>query len=223
MEIIILAGGFGTRLQNIVKDIPKPMADINGKPFLTYLLKYISRYDVSDIVLSVGYKQDIIKNYYKDTFSGINIKYSSEDEPLGTGGALKKALKLIDDDKCLVLNGDSFFNIDLDSFYLSTINHKLAVAVTMMNNFDRYGTVEVLNGKVISFIEKKFTVSGYINCGVYMTEKKIFDNVRDKVFSFETFLQKQTDITAYIKNSYFIDIGIPDDYKRAKKDFKELF
>jgi len=223
MEIIILAGGFGTRLQNVVSDVPKPMAEINGRPFLAYLLEYLSQYNISDVVLSVGYKQEIIEAYFSTNFNGINIKYSYEEKPLGTGGALKKALTLIKNNRCLVLNGDSFFNIDLDKFYSSTIESKIAIAVKMMFNFDRYGTVKMKNGKIISFLEKISTVAGYINSGVYMISKEIFNHTDDTIFSFEVFLQNQKDIASYIEDGYFIDIGIPEDYEKAKKDFKELF
>jgi D-glycero-alpha-D-manno-heptose 1-phosphate guanylyltransferase len=91
VEVIILAGGFGTRLQSVVKDVPKPMADINKRPFLEYLLQYLSQYSVTKIIISVGYKQEIIKNYFHSNYEDIPILYSCEDEPLGTGGAIKKS------------------------------------------------------------------------------------------------------------------------------------
>lgn len=223
MEIIILAGGFGTRLQNVVNNVPKPMANINGKPFLAYLLEYVCQYDVSNIILSVGYKQDIVKAYFQDSINGINIQYCSEEVPLGTGGALKKSLNLIKSNRCLVLNGDSLFKIDLDKFYSFTTQAKIAIAVKMMFNFDRYGSVEIEKDRIISFAEKTFTEAGYVNTGIYMVSKDIFDGVDDTIFSFEAFLQNQENILGYIQDDYFIDIGIPKDYEQAKKDFKELF
>lgn len=90
MEVIILAGGFGTRLQSVVKDIPKPMADINGYPFLKYVFDYLSKYNITKVILSVGYKQEIIKEYFETSYKNINIVYSTENNPLGTGGAIKK-------------------------------------------------------------------------------------------------------------------------------------
>ena len=95
MEVIILAGGFGTRLQSVVKDVPKPMADINGKPFLEYLFQYLHKHNIKSVVLSVGYKQEIIKNHFQNTHKDMQVLYSSEDDPLGTGGAIKKAFNLI--------------------------------------------------------------------------------------------------------------------------------
>ena len=223
MEVIILAGGFGTRLQSVVPDVPKPMALINGKPFLEYLLEYLSRYKATKIILSVGYKANIIKEYFKIRYKDIPIVYSEEDQPLGTGGAIKKALQFTANNRCLVLNGDSFFSIDLDKFYEKTAKDKIAIGIKKMINFDRYGSVEVENDKITAFTEKRFTDEGYINSGIYAVSKQIFDDIEDDTFSFELFLQNQEDIAAYIADGYFIDIGIPLDYEKAKEDFKELF
>lgn len=223
MEIIILAGGFGTRLQSVVHNVPKPMAPINEKPFLEYLLEYLSRYTVTKIIFSVGFKEEVVKKYFHNSYKNIEINYSSEENPLGTGGAIKKALEYIDSDRCLVLNGDSFFDIDIDKFCSFSANDAIAIAIKPMINFDRYGAVEVKDGKITSFIEKTFTRSGYINSGVYSISKNIFKYIEDDIFSFEHFLQNQKNIVAYIEDGYFIDIGIPLDYDKAKIDFRELF
>lgn len=223
MEVIILAGGFGTRLQSVVPDVPKPMALINEKPFLEYLLEYLSCYKVTKIILSVGYKGNIIKKYFKTRYKNIPIVYSSEDQPLGTGGAIKRALQFTDNNRCLVLNGDSFFSMDLDEFYKKTAKDKIAIGIKKMINFDRYGLVEVENDRIMAFVEKRFTHEGYINSGIYSISKQIFDDIEDDTFSFELFLQNQQDIAAHIGDGYFIDIGIPSDYEKAKEDFKELF
>lgn len=229
MEAIILAGGFGTRLQSVVKDVPKPMADINGKPFLEYLLRYLSSYNINSVILSVGYKQNIIKNYFNDKFNNITIKYSCEEEPLGTGGAIKQALKYINPqtkDGVLIINGDTFFQLDLFKLQLADKNFDILLSVKKMKDFDRYGTVKIEDTKIIGFTEKKFQKEGYINCGVYIIKKDIFNSVSLNNFSFETFLQNNVDlnITPFISNaSYFIDIGIPEDYKQSQIDFKEIF
>jgi len=227
MEAIILAGGFGTRLQSVVKDMPKPMADINGKPFLFYLLSYLTHFDVSSITLSVGYKQDTIKNYFKDHFEGIPIAYSSENEPLGTGGALKKALSQTSDQHVLVLNGDTFFNINLNHLFQKASND-VVIGVKEMVNCDRYGTLEIDSmGKIKSFREKQWCSQGYINGGIYKIHRELFSSMGSSPFSFETFLTENIHtlhIDAYHEsNAYFIDIGIPLEYAKAQKDFKELF
>jgi D-glycero-alpha-D-manno-heptose 1-phosphate guanylyltransferase len=231
MEVIILAGGFGTRLQSVVKDVPKPMAEINGKPFLEYLLEYLSQYSITKIILSVGYKQDVIKEYFQNSYKHISLGYSCEDEPLGTGGAIKQALKLIapETKNVLVLNGDTFFQIDLQK--LKKINDTLSADITIslkeMIDFDRYGAIKIESNLVKKFEEKKFYKKAYINAGVYMIKKNIFDTLSETKFSFEEFLEKNLallKVCPYISNkSYFIDIGIPEDYEKAKDDFKNIF
>lgn len=231
MTAIILAGGFGTRLQSVVRDVPKPMADINGKPFLEYLFQYLSKYNISDVVLSVGYKQEIIKDYFGNKYKNINIKYSCEDTPLGTGGAIKKAFSLIEtDDSILVINGDTFFDVNLDNLTNKTIKNNFDIVMSLkeLKDFDRYGSVIVEDNIIMDFQEKKFITKGYINCGVYVIRKQIFDNMEAlNNFSFEEFLKSNlSNLAAYshISNdSYFIDIGIPDDYTKAQIDFKEIF
>ena len=138
--VIILAGGFGTRLSAVVKDLPKPMANINGKPFLHYIFQSLQRQNIENVILSVGYKHEIIQDYFQDNYLGIAIKYAIETEPLGTGGAIKHAFSFVDDD-AFVLNGDTFFDVDLSK--LRNDKSDLSIALKPMKNFDRYGTVEL--------------------------------------------------------------------------------
>lgn len=224
MTAIVLAGGFGTRLKSVLNNVPKPMADINGKPFLLYLFEILHKYNITTVILSVGYKQEIIKNYFNDKYKNISILYSCEDTPLGTGGAIKKALELVEIDKnVLVINGDTFFDINFETFFNSNKNYNLSLCIKPMKNFDRYGSVKIKENKIISFLEKKPIKEGYINTGIYCINKNIFKNIKEKIFSFETFLEKQKDIYCYIDDGYFIDIGIPEDYEKAKIDFRRLF
>jgi D-glycero-alpha-D-manno-heptose 1-phosphate guanylyltransferase len=223
METIILAGGFGTRLQSVVKDVPKPMAEVNGYPFLKYLFDYLKIYDIKKVILSVGYKQDIIKEYFKNSYLDIEIIYSSEDEPLGTGGAIKRALSFSNSDKVFILNGDTYFKIDLNKMLNRHIelNADITIATKNMQNFDRYGKVQVENNRIIKFEEKKFNKDGLINGGIYVINKDIFNNFDLKErFSFESdFLQKYINELNIINSTfdeYFIDIGIPEDYKKAQ-------
>jgi len=224
MKAVILAGGFGTRLQSVVKDVPKPMADINKRPFLEYLLERLISANVTEVVLSVGYKQDIIKNYFKDKYKSIDILYASEDKPLGTGGALKKSLKLLNTkENVLVLNGDTFYNLDIKKFYQSALLNNLTLSLKPMQNFDRYGSVEIEGECISSFREKSYVDKGLINAGVYLMKSNLLESVKEELFSFEDFLQEQKCIHYYVEDSYFVDIGIPQDYKKAQIDFKELF
>ncbi|EAJ6837456.1 D-glycero-D-manno-heptose 1-phosphate guanosyltransferase [Campylobacter coli] len=219
MQAIVLAGGLGTRLKSVVQDLPKPMAPINGKPFLAFVLEYLKKQGIAEVILSVSYKYELIQEYFKDEFHGMKIRYNVEKELLGTGGAIKDALKLIQN-QVYVLNGDTIFDIDLKKLFLN--NSKICIALKQMQNFDRYGTVNVDDqGIVTSFEEKVFKKQGLINGGIYLLKKDIFDNFDlEKKFSFEKFLQENFEllkIQTQIFNDYFIDIGVPQDYKLFKK------
>lgn len=229
MEAIILAGGFGTRLQSVVKNVPKPMADINGKPFLAYLLDYVIRCGVGKIVLSVGYKKEGVMEFFGSNYKGIEIEYCTEDAPLGTGGAIKKALDLCSEKNILVLNGDTFFAVNLSGFVAA--HHKsgslASIALKPMERFDRYGSVVLDGDNITLFEEKKYCDRGFINGGVYVLSADISPmlNCLPDIFSFEKdFLEaKIANIKPYgfVDNGYFIDIGIPEDYERAKIELND--
>jgi len=220
LNAVFLAGGRGTRLQSVVSDRPKPLADINGKPFLYYLLAYFLKYNLIDkIILSIGYKKEMISDYFGTSFQGIPIVYSLEEEPLGTGGAILNSLKYSDSNEILVFNGDSFFELDLNKFVYQSRqrNRPFSIALSEMENFDRYGSVDFDENYIIKFQEKKFMTKGFINTGIYLLEKNIFKNYSlGSVFSIESdFLQnftKEIGISYYIQKAFFVDIGIPEDY-----------
>ncbi len=216
MQAIVLAGGLGTRLKSVVQDLPKPMASINGKPFLAFILEYLKKQGITEVILSVSYKYELIQEYFKDEFEGMKIRYNIEKELLGTGGAIKDAMKFIKN-QAYVLNGDTIFDIGLKKLVLN--DSKICIALKQMQNFDRYGTVNVdKQGIVTSFEEKVFKKQGLINGGIYLLKKDIFDKFDlEKKFSFEEFLQvnyKILKIQTQIFDDYFIDIGIPEDYER---------
>ncbi|RTI88589.1 D-glycero-D-manno-heptose 1-phosphate guanosyltransferase [Campylobacter jejuni] len=220
MKAIVLCGGLGTRLKSVIKDIPKPMAPINNKPFLEFIFTYLKKQKIDEIILAVSYKYEIIQEYFKDEFLDIKVRYSIEKDPLGTGGAIKQALELIKEDS-LVLNGDTFFDIDLNKMKLN--ESKICLALKKMNDFDRYGSVELDKmGNITSFKEKQYLKQGFINGGIYLISKDIFQDFHlESKFSFEEFLQenyKNLKARAEIFEDYFIDIGIPEDYKSF--DFK---
>jgi D-glycero-alpha-D-manno-heptose 1-phosphate guanylyltransferase len=199
------------------------MALINGKPFLHYIFKSLKEQNIESIILSVGYKNEIIKDFFKDNYLGITVKYAIEEEPLGTGGAIKHAFSLVDDD-AFVLNGDTFFNVDLST--LKNENTDISIALKPMQNFDRYGTVELnTESRIISFNEKKQCENGIINGGVYYFKKSLFDKIKTSTkFSFEKdILEKHVldlHFQGIIFDAYFIDIGIPEDFYKAQTDFK---
>ncbi len=222
MQAIILAGGFGTRLQSVVNDLPKPMASVNGKPFLCYILNQLSKFKFDKVVLAVGYIKEAIISYFKDEYRGMKIVYSIEDSPLGTGGCIKKALNLIDDDYCYIINGDTYFNID---FTKLNKPRDILIACKYLENFSRYGTVEIKDGKIVKFNEKEYREKGYINGGIYLIRKNLISqfDLNDKFSLEKDFFEKYIgtlSIDAFCSDDYFIDIGIPEDYFKAQEDFK---
>lgn len=227
-EAIILAGGLGTRLRSIVKDVPKPMADINGKPFLEYIFRYIKHFGINKVILAVGYKADIIKNYFGNRFNGISIIYSEEKELLGTGGAIKQAIIFSEVNNVFIINGDTFFDVDLNKVYQFHMRKKaaLTIALRYIKNADRYGIIEIDEKNTVrKFLEKGEKKEGYINGGIYLIDKSFFLSFDlPKRFSFEKdFLEKNYELCNFYGipfDTYFVDIGVPEDYERAKKEFK---
>lgn len=233
---IILAGGLGTRLRDVVKDLPKPMAPVNGKPFLHYLFMYLKEQGIKHVILSVGYKAETIRSYFGDTYLGLSIIYMEEEAPLGTGGGIYQAITLADG-PAYVLNGDTFFDVnlkDLLTFYKEK-NADIVLALKRMNNFDRYGTVQLnTENRIEQFTEKQFLTEGLINGGVYVMSKNSFARIeeeRDELFprkfSFERDVLEQhinlLGLYGKVCNGYFIDIGIPQDYEQSQADFATKF
>ena len=228
MEAIILAGGLGTRLKDILKGIPKPMAQINGKPFLEYLLTYLNYFNFKKVILAVGYKKEMVENYFKFKYKNMKLIYSYEDSPLETGGAIVKALSYCSGDYIFVLNGDTFFNVNLKNFFKKEKEYfDIIIAIKEMSNFSRYGAIQIKGNKIICFKEKKYYKKGYINGGIYLINKNLFKKFKlSEKFSFEEFIQDNVDkltIGYYIEDSYFIDIGIAEDYKKAQEELAKNY
>ncbi len=224
MEAIILAGGFGTRLKHIVSDVPKPMAPVTGQPFLEFIMKYLLINGVNKVVLAVGYKANIIQDYFGNNYHGIRIAYSIEDTPLGTGGAIRKALDSCNDDDVFIINGDTYFDVDLHKMktFHTEMDSDLTVAIKSMSNFERYGSVVIEGNLIREFKEKKPTIKGRINGGIYLIKKKLMNLVDKESFSFEKVILEShmVDTYAFESDGYFIDIGVPEDYYKAQKDFE---
>ncbi len=225
MEAIVLAGGFGTRLQSVVSNVPKPMAEVQKKPFLEHILIYLQQNGIDRVILSVGYKHQIIADYFKHSFAGMAIEYIVEDTPLGTGGAILKAWSSIQQENVFVINGDTFFNVDLNSLLSKHLGFQadLTLSLRHMENFDRYGSVEIDEKfKVSDFKEKQFVTQGHINGGIYVLNRELFSAFDlPRQFSFEEFMQENIhdlNIYASIFDNYFIDIGIPEDYQKAQSE-----
>lgn len=227
MRAIVLCGGLGTRLGALTSNYPKPILEVAGKPFLFNILDQLLLAKVEDIILCVGFHWEKIRDVVGDDWHGCPIKYSIESQPLGTGGAIKKAMSIFSVSDALVLNGDSYlkFNpIKLLNFYKDK-NADISVALMNMENTSRYGKVVTdENCKVISFKEKQEGSSGSINTGIYYLNYSIFNLLNSEKFSFENdllvpFCSTLNMYGLQIK-TFFIDIGIPEDLTRAHLEFK---
>jgi D-glycero-alpha-D-manno-heptose 1-phosphate guanylyltransferase len=225
-EAIILAGGLGTRLRSAVPDLPKCMAPVAGKPFISYVIDHYLQEGIERFIFSLGYKHEIVEEYLMAHYSHLSLAFVVEEEPLGTGGAIKLAAAEVTGKTALVLNGDTIFRIRLKK--LAPFHHMCGADCTLslkpMKDFDRYGVVELNpDYSINSFKEKQFYSQGLINGGVYAlnTGKFLKEDLPEK-FSFEKeYLEKlfaQRRMYGVIQDEYFIDIGIPEDYEKAQTD-----
>lgn len=230
-EAVILAGGFGTRLSHVLGNVPKPMAPVYGKPFLTYLFRRLEQAGVRHIVLATGYLHEVIQHYFGTQYRTLRISYSQENKPLFTGGAILQASRLIKGDNFLVLNGDTLFDIDFEAFYAFHLQHAahLSLALREVEDAARYGAVLMDNNQVVAFREKDTIIgNGLINGGIYAIQRDWLQQLdMPEKFSFEkevlqAMVEQETFYGLSFRN-YFIDIGIPEDYYRAQREFVDLF
>ncbi|MDD2957061.1 MAG: nucleotidyltransferase family protein [Lachnospiraceae bacterium] len=231
MQAILLAGGLGTRLRKVVNDRPKPMALVNEKPFIEYLLNNLKANGFSNIIMAVGYKGSMIEDYFSTGEQlGLSIQYSYEKEQLGTAGAIKNAESFIEDETFLVLNADTYYNVAytelLELYRKEDID--MALVLRRVTDVSRYGKVTMEDGLVTGFNEKETRPeSGLINGGVYLMKHQILDMIpAGQKVSLENetipaLLEKGYPIGAIENRGYFIDIGIPEDYQRFIDDVTE--
>jgi len=207
------------------------MAPVNGQPFLHYIFQYLQQQNCSRVILSLGYKHEVIEDWLEAERPPFEVSFVIEEEPLGTGGGIQLALEQAKNQNVLVLNGDTFFDVNLESLFSfhGSKNAATTLALKYMQQFERYGSVHIDDdGRIISFEEKKLKQEGLINGGVYVINKKRFleKNLPQK-FSFEKdYLEAFVEETSFFGKKlegYFIDIGIPEDYEKAQKDFLKLF
>ena len=229
-EAIVLAGGLGTRLRGEVPDLPKCMAPVGGRPFIEYVTEHFRRAGVERFVFALGYKSAAFDDFFQRQFPNGGYTVSMEERPLGTGGAIRQACALAVERTVLILNGDTFFRIgtgELGAFHAA---HRADCTICLkpMRGFDRFGAVE-LDGeqRVSQFLEKRFTPQGLINGGVYALDREKFLQERlPAVFSFENdYLEKslvERRVYGLVQDAYFIDIGIPEDYRRVQQEINQL-
>lgn len=226
-EAILLAGGLGTRLQKVVNDVPKPMAPVSGRPFVEFVLDYLIASGIERFIFSVGYMHESFVTHFGSSYRDCEIIYSVEHSPLGTGGGIKKAMEFAASPDVLVVNADTIFKIDITQFYKL---HKktiagLSIALRHVDDVSRYGSVGIdEDQRVIAFSEKNsLSGAGYINGGVYIFKNDFFNALElAEKFSLEKdcleryFLKLK--IAGFPSDAYFLDIGIPEDYEKARDE-----
>lgn len=224
MEAIVLAGGFGTRLRKVVPDVPKPMAPIGGRPFLEYVLVSLAKKGFRRVVLSLGYKADLVVAYFGDIFAGMELEYEVESSPLGTGGGVRQALRRCVSDHVFVLNGDTFLDLEASAIEAHWCERRVPIIVAReVPDAARYGRLDVVDGRVCGFLEKGRVGPGLINAGCYVLPQNILDEFDTVVaFSLETdflthaVVRQRFDV--FVTQGHFIDIGVPEDYARAQAE-----
>jgi D-glycero-alpha-D-manno-heptose 1-phosphate guanylyltransferase len=226
-EAIVLAGGLGTRLRSVIADLPKPMAPVAGRPFLAHLLDQLASHGIRRAILATGYLAEKIEQAIGMSWAGMDIAYSREHEPLGTGGAILHASRLLQGTGVHVANGDTFLRFDLHAMEHAVYRADavMGVALARVPDVSRYGAVETTGGRITAFLEKGGHGAGLINAGNYFLTPTALEQLmsRSGAFSFETevLMPQAADgrLVAFEHTSDFIDIGVPDDYARAQSLF----
>jgi len=230
---LILAGGLGTRLRPAFDSGPKSMAPIAGRPFLEYLFLQISHAGFHKVTLCLGYGRDQIEEWAGDGAGwGLSIRYSVEPSPRGTAGAVKLAAELIDNDVFLVLNGDSFLAVDLRQLVKTHLQAGVCATIALASVGDpsRYGSViSTPEGRIEAFLEKSAAGSASVGClingGIYVFRRSVLDLIPEhKAASLEREIFPQLlvkGMKGFVSNGYFIDIGLPDDFKRAQSELPQ--
>jgi NDP-sugar pyrophosphorylase family protein len=231
MDAVILVGGLGTRLRNVVGDRPKPMALVNRKPFLEILVAQLQRAAVRNIVLCVGHRAEVIEAHFGNGSAyGIRIRYAHEKELLGTAGAVRNALDMVGSDPFLVLNGDSYCWVDFSELVAHHLNRRAEATIVAVETPDcsRYGKLQLQrDGVVDKFVEKtQASGTGSINAGIYLLQQAVIQRLpTGKVASFERdvfpALVEQHSLHSIKSSGPFIDIGIPPELQRAQALFSD--
>jgi D-glycero-alpha-D-manno-heptose 1-phosphate guanylyltransferase len=227
-DVVILCGGLGTRIKKVVTDVPKVLAPINNIPFIKILLQQLEKKIEGKVILALGYKSEMVQKYCCGLPLKNNISYSVENKPLGTGGALKKAITLSLTPDVLVLNGDTYIDMEFDRLihHHRQLQSDITMACVDMPDASRYGavTTDKHTNKVISFKEKTTVAqAGNINAGAYVINKKILNDLPDNTFiSLEKEVLPQyvgKEFYSYLSSGKFIDIGTEQSYNAAQEFF----
>lgn len=216
--ILLLAGGFGSRIKHLLSEVPKPMAPVLGKPFLEYQIRYLQKIGFRNFYLSTGYLSDVIIDYFQKNPIDGNISYIVEKEPLGTGGAIKYALQHINSSDFYCMNADTLFLADFNdfSYQIAISAYSAAIGLMRQDDVSRYGRVETSGDAIVKFHEKdqNFKEPALINTGIYYFQKSrlLTLNFPDKCsLEQDIFPQLVKDRLGYwITTAAFIDIGTPE-------------
>ncbi|MDC0187004.1 nucleotidyltransferase family protein [Candidatus Nitrosopelagicus sp.] len=219
MKAIILAGGRGKRLRPITDKIPKPLIPINNKPLIERTIKYLKKYGITEIIISSGYKSNLIEKFLKKEKNfGCKIIFSTEKTPLGTGGAIKKALRYVDEDSFLVLNGDIVTNIDLKKI----LKKSNTIAANELKT--KFGTMNIKNNKILKFNEKKDVANVWMNPGIYHLSKNIEKLIPKKGslegLVFPKMVKNKSLETVKFKNVLWFSIDSHKDIEECSKEIK---
>jgi D-glycero-alpha-D-manno-heptose 1-phosphate guanylyltransferase len=225
----ILAGGLGTRLRSVVSDKPKVLAEVCGRAFIEYLLDQLADAGIREVVVCSGYMGEKLEERLGDRYKSLNISYSREDKPLGTGGALRLALPCLKSDTVLVMNGDSYIDVDIGEYaeWFSAQDSDTAIVLTQVPDTSRYGAVQIdRHGKIRAFKEKKRSCGrGWINAGVYLMKRDLIAYIPAErtIFLEKELFPRLTDgqISGFCCQGRFIDIGTPQSYAEAESFFGE--
>jgi D-glycero-alpha-D-manno-heptose 1-phosphate guanylyltransferase len=221
-EALILAGGLGTRLRQVVPDLPKPMAPVAGRPFLEILLDSLSQKGFQRVILSLGFMAEKVSNHFGQHYNGLALTYVVENEPLGTGGALRLAMPHCSADHVFVFNGDTYLDLEVEAVEHHWNVHRNPIIIGRdVPDTSRYGRLITVDGRVTGFSEKGMTGRGLINAGCYVLNRGQLDHFPlGLAFSLETdFLSKAVQnqgFDLYVTTGQFIDIGVPEDFQRAQ-------
>jgi D-glycero-alpha-D-manno-heptose 1-phosphate guanylyltransferase len=227
---IVLAGGLGTRLRSVVADVPKPMAPVQGKPFLEHLLSYYQSQGISRFILSVGHLAHVIQDHFSHQWHDCAIEYSVETAPLGTGGGILQASTLLtpDDQTCLAINGDTFFAIDLAKLtaFHQANNADITLSAFISSDVARYmGMAIDAHDRITELNIKLQSGECLVNGGAYLINQSLLKSLTKKPIEPQSWendtlpklLAQEVPLYAHAINADFIDIGIPADYERAQQ------
>ena len=220
VHVLILAGGLGTRLRSVVADLPKVLAEVAGRPFITHLLDQLAQAGLEAATLLTGYKGEIVEETLGLAYGGMQLGYSVEETPLGTGGAIRAAARVIPCEQLLVLNGDTFFDVDYRKLVQQAPAGSDLMACRRVEDVGRYGAVQLNDsGRVVALAEKGAQGLGLINGGIYVLRREGIAAWPKAVFSIETgyFPERLAAERLYgvACDGAFIDIGVPVDLQRA--------